>query len=428
MHETEQEMLAHWAQRCAAGKGRSEAEVLAGAAGRINQLRKADGAVRVMDASGKPLAGVPVTVEQTNHAFLFGCNAFMVLSYDDPGLEEAYERQFAALMNYATLGFYWGSYERAPGETREKLMRAQAEWCARRGILTKGHPLIWHEVYPKWGPSDAEETRRLLRARVKSIVSGFAGLVDRWDVVNEASVSANFDNGVGAWARRDGAARLVAEALEWAREANPRACLLYNDYNYWPPDYGFERLAGELVETGAPCDAFGLQSHWHSGERPLNWVWELCEAYARFGKPLHFTEVTVVSGEHGWMRPQPWPTTREGEARQAEYVAALYTLLFSHPAVEAITWWDFPDGLWQGAPAGLVRADLTPKPVYQRLMDLVKGCWWTREELRTGADGVARFRGFLGGYRVVVGEGGRQVERSFTLERGAANELAAVVG
>ena len=91
-----------------------------------------------------------------------------------------------------------------------------------------------------------------------------------------------------------------------------------------------------------------------------------------------------------------------GEAQQAEYVERFYTLLFSHPAVEAITWWDFMDGGWMGAPGGLVRADLSPKPVYTRLLALVTGRWWTHRTATTDASGSARVRGFLGRYRVTV--------------------------
>jgi endo-1,4-beta-xylanase len=366
----------------------TEAEILDGTDTRIERHRKADA-----------VAGVRVHVEQTRHAFLFGCNAFPVLGYDDPEREATYQREFAALFNYATLGFYWGAYEAQEGKTIASHLERQARWCRDNDIAVKGHPLVWHEVYPRWGPSDPDETRAKLRARVTDIVSRFAALIDRWDVVNEATVSAQTDNGIGNWAKRDGAAALVGEALAWARAAGPAAFLLYNDYNLGE-DY--EQLARDLLAANAPVDAFGIQSHMHAGEWPITKAWEACETYARFGRPLHFTETTVLSGEHGWQRPRPWPSTPEGEALQAEYVAKFYTVLFSHPAVEAITWWDFMDGGWQAAPAGLVRADLTPKPAYQRLLELIKGRWWTREDATTAADGTARFRGYLGRYRITV--------------------------
>ncbi|MEJ5250523.1 MAG: endo-1,4-beta-xylanase [Chthonomonadetes bacterium] len=389
-------------------------ELLATADGRIEKHRKADVTVKVVDRQGKPLAGAQVEVEQTRHAFLFGCNIFPLFSYQGEQ-HEKYSKQFSALLNYATLGFYWGGYEPERGRKGRDLQERIARWCKERGIVTKGHPLVWHEVYPRWAPNSPDEAIPLLRERVREIVSQFAGLIDRWDVVNEATVSERFDNGVGNWVKRDGAAAVVAECLSWAREANPKAILLYNDFNISP---AFERLVEELIRRKAPMDAIGIQSHMHGGEWPLERAWQVCETYARFGKPLHFTETTVLSGEHGYMRPRPWPTTPDGEARQADYVEKFYTILFSHPAVEAITWWDFMDGAWQGAPAGLVREDLSPKPVYHRLMRLIKGKWWTKEVVRTNARGEARLRGFMGDYRVVASATTGKRTQTFSLKRG----------
>jgi hypothetical protein len=90
-----------------------EARLLDGAEERIEQHRKAEAVVRVVDGQGEPVPGARLVAEQVQHAFLFGCNAFAVLSHADPEQEAAYERRFAALLNYATLGFYWGSYEPA---------------------------------------------------------------------------------------------------------------------------------------------------------------------------------------------------------------------------------------------------------------------------------------------------------------------------
>lgn len=389
-------------------------ELLETADSRIERIRKADVTVRVVNRDGKPVAGAQVQVQQTAHAFLFGCNIFPLFQYQGEQ-HERYANQFANLLNYATLAFYWGAYEPERGRKGRDLQERIARWCAQRGIVTKGHPLVWHEVYPRWAPNDVDEVKSLLRDRVREIVSQFRGLIDIWDVVNEATVSHQFNNGVGNWVKRDGAAAVVAECLSWAREANPKATLLYNDYNISP---AFERLVEELIRLKAPFDAIGIQSHMHRGEWQLDHAWRVCETYARFGKPLHFTETTVLSGEHGWERPRPWNTTPDGEARQADYVEKFYTVLFSHPAVEAITWWDFMDGGWMGAPAGLVRADLSPKPAYHRLVRLIKGKWWSEETVRTNARGTATLRAFLGTYKVTAKASVGQRTQEFTLKRG----------
>jgi len=73
---------------------------------------------------------------------------------------------------------------------------------------------------------------------------------------------------------------------------------------------------------------------------------------------------------------------------------------FSHPAVEAIAWWDFSDpGAWQGAPAGLVRKDMPPGPACGVPCRLIQEEWWPGGlKLTTDAEGRVCFRGFLGDY------------------------------
>ena len=91
------------------------------------------------------------------------------------------------------------------------------------------------------------------------------------------------------------------------------------------------------------------------------------------------------------------------KAAQLAYASALYTLLFSHPAVEAITWWDFSDRRsWQGAPSGLLRRDMSPKPLYEWLVDAFGRRWRTSVAGTADGDGRMAFRGFFGDYEVRV--------------------------
>jgi hypothetical protein len=115
---------------------------------------------------------------------------------------------------------------------------------------------------------------------------------------------------------------------------------------------------------------------------------------------------------------QGWNTTPEGEKYQAEKVKEFYTVLFSHPAVEAITWWDFTDqGAWQRAPAGFLRKDMTAKPAYEQLHSLVKDKWWTKTKLTLAAGSKANFRGFLGQYKVIAHAGGRRLTGTFYIDK-----------
>ena len=175
----------------------------------------------------------------------------------------------------------------------------------------KGHPLVWHAVYPDWAPSDPDATRAALHERVTNVISDFKSDIHYWDVVNEATSSVRATNGVGHWVKRDGAAKVVETALQWAHEADPNAHLVYNDFNLKPVHY---ELIQQLVKDNAPFQIIGIQSHMHRREWSMQHVWDICERYSKFGKDIHFTEVTVVSGKHGSHLPPPWPTTPERRA------------------------------------------------------------------------------------------------------------------
>lgn len=380
---------------------------------RIARHRMGDFKVRLRDSAGTPIPNAEVAVRLMRHDFRLGANGFLIRGEGGGVLSREYERMFTSHLNSATLPFYWGGYEPVAGQERAELLRTMAEWCRDHGLRVKGHPLAWHEVFPAWAQTLSDpDALRLLRERIVRLVGGFKGLVDTWDVFNEVTVATRYDNAVGRWVKDRGAAECVAEALRLAREANPGAELLYNDFNVSP---AFEDLLGNLQALGAPFDAIGIQSHMHHTIWTAQKTWETCETYARFGLPLHFTELTILSGrqkagdDNDWHRVHAdWATTPEGEQRQLEEGRRFYTQLFSHPAVEAVTWWDFSDrNAWQGAPAGLVRKDMSPKPLADWLRNAFGEQWTTRLVLRSDAAGEIQFRGFFGGYtlRATSGNG-----------------------
>jgi len=100
-------------------------------------------------------------------------------------------------------------------------------------------------------------------------------------------------------------------------------------------------------------------------------------------------------------------------------------MLFAQPAVKAITWWDFSDyHAWQQAPAGLVRRDMSPKPVYERLHKLLKGDWWTRASLKTDEHGVCSTRAFHGFHQLTAQNTSHQMTTEhFLAGRGKPNHI-----
>lgn len=396
---------AAWLSRAVRPADRSATEQgedpVAEAEERIQRHRRGPGVVLVRDAAGQPVPGAQVRVEQVRHAFRFGCNLFRFGRLPEPEIETAYRDRFSALLNYATLGFYWPMYEPQSGRPTYDYTDRVVDWCAAHQIVCKGHPLVWDFADPRWLPQEFADIRRLSHKRVEDIVTRFKGRIDLWDVVNEPTHLGRFKTRLGEWALSEGAVPYTRDHLKIARHADPDAVLLVNDYR---TDPAFYQILDQLREGGKLLfDAVGIQSHMHDGGWPLRRVWEVCDRYAALGLPIHFTETTIVSGPRRGPGENWGPTSPELEARQADYVPKFYTMLFAHPSVEAITWWDFSDnGAWQRAAAGWLRADMSPKPVYDRLLSLIKGRWWTRAEGDTNAQGEYRLEAFYGVQRVAA--------------------------
>jgi GH35 family endo-1,4-beta-xylanase len=219
-----------------------------------------------------------------------------------------------------------------------------------------------------------------------------------------------------------GVGEYVRRSFKAARAGNPEATLIINDYHIEDFD---QKVISQLVDDSGRqlYDVIGIQSHMHIGYWGVEKTWNACEKFAKFGKPIHFTELTILSGklkeDDDWFsRREGWLSTEQGEKRQAQQVAELYTLLFSHPSVEAVTVWDFTDyNAWQGAPSGYIRKDMTPKPAYLKLKQLIKSKWWTKTETSIAGNGQARFRGFLGQYKVTAQTPAGKLSGSFALDK-----------
>jgi Ca-dependent carbohydrate-binding module xylan-binding len=90
---------------------KSERDIVAVTQSSIEKYRKADATIRIVDAADQAIPGVKVSIEQTAHEFLFGCNIYGFDHLANESQNAAYKERFAGLFNYATVGFYWRWYE-----------------------------------------------------------------------------------------------------------------------------------------------------------------------------------------------------------------------------------------------------------------------------------------------------------------------------
>ena len=124
----------------------------------------------------------------------------------------------------------------------------------------------------------------------------------------------------------------------------------------------------------------------------------------------------------------------EMEALQAEILRNLYRMWFSHPAMEAVVYWNVVDGFAAFAPqgdmtagenyyhGGLVRYDFTPKESYRVIQELFTKTWHTDLTLDTDTDEL-NFKGFYGVYELEIEAQGKSVRREIHLTRECGNHF-----
>lgn len=364
---------------------------------------------------GKALGKKKVHVELVNHKFLFGQGSFDVLRYVT--CEDAKEKEFLGervqrlvdLYNYGTLPFYWGLFERNEGEPLTEPMKKAAQFLKDHDITVKGHPLCWHTVCAPWLLQYDDQTiLDKQMARIEREVTNFKGLIDMWDAINEVCIMPVFDkydNAVTRICNYKGPLELTKMVFEKSVSCNPDGVFLINDFNTTDR---YAELIQNLLDNGVPIKTIGIQSHQHQGYWGLEKLNQVLERFEKFGLPIHFTENTIVSGD--LIPPEiedlndfvvdEWPSTKDGEERQARELTEIYKTLFEHPLVEAITGWDLCDGEWLGAPSGVLHKDNTPKPAYFALKDLIKKEWRTSYDAVTDENGNIDVTGFKGKYKL----------------------------
>jgi endo-1,4-beta-xylanase len=395
-----------------------------------DRFRKGQARLRFISTSGEPVKGLEVQVTQKNQDFLFGNLIFDLVWDNPPHQPQLFQQRFLELFNLAIFPFYWPSYEPKPGQTQWQRMLPVLAWCQANGVTAKGHPLVWpySAGIPEWlYDMPAGTVEPLVRARVTNLVKGLAPDIHIWDVTNEAvnhiswaeATSPAFRQryhetdlwrGIqvsGAFKREvpiPEAADWVEASFHWAYTANPKATLIVNDYNQEFDPHVRQRfydLVVELKRRGAPVSGLGLQVH------PLHhWLWphemwDTLEIYRELEIPIHITELHQPACEQeieGGFRQGHWSLQA-----QADLMEQMYRQCFGHPSVVSINYWGLSDrGSWMKG-GGLVDEEYRPKPVFNRLKELIKGEWMTQPfAARTGDNGEVLLQGFYGNYEILL--------------------------
>ncbi|MBC9712772.1 endo-1,4-beta-xylanase [Streptomyces sp. TRM66268-LWL] len=139
------------------------------------------------------------------------------------------------------------------------------DYAKANGLKVRGHTLLWHSQLPAWlseGTWTKAELRSILKNHITQVVKHYKGKVFAWDVANEImNEDGTYRENIFYKVIGPG---YIADALRWARAADPKVKLYLNDYNVealGPKSDAYYTLIKQLKKDRVPIDGFGLQAH-----------------------------------------------------------------------------------------------------------------------------------------------------------------------
>ncbi len=208
-----------------------------------------------------------------------------------------------------------------------------ADFARDNGMVYHGHPLIWYTQLPGWLlalPPESLESEML--RHIDAVVGHFAGRVQIWDVVNEALE----DDGRlrdSIWHEAMGTA-YIDKAFQRARQNDPNATLIYNDYDVaWknPKSDAMYRLLADALNRGVPIDGVGFQMHLRADFDQYQSVIDNLQRFANLGLDIMITEFDVAMDD------------ASQQDKQAEVYRRILQICIEQPACNTVQAWGFTD-------------------------------------------------------------------------------------
>jgi endo-1,4-beta-xylanase len=208
-------------------------------------------------------------------------------------------RQFSSLT--AENDMKWMALQPWPGRYRFEAADAYVAFAEKHGMKVIGHTLVWHSQTPRWvfegqdGKSlDREELLKRMKAHIDAVVGRYKGRVHGWDVVNEAISDGPGGLRDSPWRRIIGD-DFIEQAFRFARAADPKSELYYNDYGLVDRRKRARTIVmlKRLIAHGVPIDAVGMQGHYSLDRPSASEVERAIQDFAALGLKVMITELDV---------------------------------------------------------------------------------------------------------------------------------------
>lgn len=323
-----------------------------------------------------------------------------IIKQQEPGLMALVTKEFNSITPENCMK--WGELYNPNGSWKWQDADAFVEFGTKHNLHMVGHTLGWHSQIPDAVFKDKNgnyiskaELEQKQKNHITTLVERYKGKLAAWDVVNEA---VGDDNKMrdSHWYKIMGDDFLV-NAFNLAHEVDPKAHLMYNDYNNERPEKRAAtiEMIKRLQARGTPIHGLGMQAH-IGLETNLQDFEDSILAYSALGLKIHLTELDIDVLPSVWnlpvaeistrfeYKPERDPYTKglpkKVETKLAKAYESLFKILIKHrDKVDRVTFWgvsddaswlnDFPIKGRTNYPL-LFDRQHAPKAPYFRLLDL----------------------------------------------------------
>jgi len=290
-------------------------------------------------------------------------------SFNNLQYREMARQEFDAITATAYLG--WNSWNWNTDQPVDYGFVNVVDWSVANNKRFHGHVLLYPlSSKEKWGNTSNARVRDLVEKHTRYYAGVRKGKVWLWDVANEVMADNDeaMDNiGLRTYWRDGGPVReyhaygnsyFVERAFQIAREEDPNAILILNEYGvgFDNPNNANEKAdrylnyAVYLKNIGVPIDGVGFQMHWSTEFTPqVASVANIKANIKRFtdnGLKVYITEVDIsplqTQNPGGCCPGTSTPDTQQLQYQNAWYRNIMQAALES-PGCESFLLWDFAD-------------------------------------------------------------------------------------
>jgi endo-1,4-beta-xylanase len=330
--------------------------------------------------------------------FLLGTAlSFRTVSGQNAKAAELAGKQFSCVT--AENEMKWQSLHPEPERYQFDAADTYFEYAKKHKMEVIGHTLVWHSQTPRWvfegeggKPATKEILLKRMRDHIHTVVGRYKGKVRGWDVVNEALSDGGPDVLRDSPWRKIIGDDFLDYAFRFAREADPKAELYYNDYSLENPRKreNCVKLVKGMLERKVPIDGIGTQSHFQLNHPPLDEIEKTIKAFSDLGLKVMITELDVdvlpsrgpagnadiSRREQGDSSTNPYTAGFPDDMQEklAKRYADIFKIYLRHDkAITRVTFWGLDDGqTWlNGFPVRgrtnhplLFDRELKPKPAF----------------------------------------------------------------